>query len=85
MKVFLSWSGDRSRVVADVLRNWLPSVLQAVRPYFSPEDIEKGSKWSLEISRELDASDYGILCVTTENVASPWMLFEAGRSLKDWI
>jgi hypothetical protein len=82
VKIFLSWSGDRSRAVADVLKNWLPSVLQAVRPYFSPEDIEKGSKWSQEISKELDQSDFGILCLTPENIMSPWMLFEAGALSK---
>ena len=82
VKIFLSWSGDRSRAVADVLKNWLPSVLQAVRPYFSPEDIEKGSKWSQEISKELDQSDFGILCLTPENITSPWMLFEAGALSK---
>lgn len=82
VKVFLSWSGDRSRAVADVLKSWLPSVLQVVRPYFSPEDIEKGSKWSQEISKELDQSDFGILCLTPENITSPWMLFEAGALSK---
>jgi hypothetical protein len=36
----------------------------------------------LEISKELEASDFGILCLTPENVASPWMLFEAGALSK---
>src|SRR5438552_16732620 len=41
MKVFISWSGDRSRAIADVLRRWLPSGLQVVRPDFSPDDVAK--------------------------------------------
>lgn len=60
MKVFISWSGERSRAVGDVLRRWFPSVLQAVRPYFSPDDVAKGTRWSAEIAKELEASRDGL-------------------------
>lgn len=83
MKVFISWSGERSRAVADVLRRWLPSVLQAVRPYFSPDDVAKGARWSSEIAKELEASAIGILVVSPENQDAPWLLFEAGALAKN--
>lgn len=83
MKVFISWSGDRSRAIADVLRRWLPSVLQAVRPYFSPDDVAKGSRWSAEIAKELEASRVGLLVITPENQEAPWLLFEAGALAKN--
>lgn len=83
MKVFISWSGDRSKAIADALRRWFPSVLQAVRPYFSPDDIAKGSRWSPEISKELEASRIGLLVVTPENQEAPWLLFEAGALAKN--
>jgi hypothetical protein len=83
MKVFISWSGDRSRAVADVLRRWFPSVLQAVRPYFSPDDVAKGSRWSSEIAKELEASRVGLLVITPENQEAPWLLFEAGALAKN--
>jgi hypothetical protein len=83
MKVFISWSGDRSRAIADVLRRWLPSVLQAVRPYFSPDDVAKGSRWSAEIAKELEASRIGLLVITPENQEAPWLLFEAGALAKN--
>lgn len=83
MKVFISWSGERSKAVADALRKWFPSVLQAVRPYFSPDDIAKGSRWSPEISKELEASRVGLLVVTPENQEAPWLLFEAGALAKN--
>lgn len=81
-KVFISWSGDLSRKLGDALRNWLPSTLQFVKPYFTPEDIEKGAKWSSEIAKELETSNIGIVCLTRGNTEKPWILFEAGALSK---
>ena len=78
MKVFLSWSGDLSHRVACVLRDWLPSVLQFVKPYVSSEDIDKGARWSTDIAKELEASAYGVLVITGDNQQAPWVHFEAG-------
>ena len=82
MKIFLSWSGRQSKEVAQILREWLPAVIQAARPYFSPDDIGKGARWSSEIANELQDSKVGILCVTRQNLAAPWLLFEAGALAK---
>lgn len=82
MKIFISWSGVLSHAVAEHFRLWLPSALQAVRPYFTPSDIEKGDRWSNEISKELEACDVGVLFVTKENISSTWMLYEAGALSK---
>ena len=83
-KVFISWSGELSRKLAESLRQWLPGVLQFVQPYFTPDDIEKGTRWGADITKELDASQVGIICLTKENLDKPWILFEAGALSKSF-
>lgn len=80
--VFISWSGPLSQKLGEALRDWLPGALQSVRPYFSPQDIEKGSRWSTEISTWLAQTNVGIICVTRENTEKPWIMFEAGALSK---
>lgn len=82
MKVFISWSGDQSKRYAEAIRDWLPAVLQMVTPYFTPTDVEKGSRWSTDIAKELDSSQVGIICVTRDNLHADWVLFEAGALSK---
>jgi hypothetical protein len=81
-KVFISWSGPLSQKLGEALRTWLPSALQFVKPYFTPDDIEKGAKWGSEISKELETSNIGIICLTRDNTEQPWILFEAGALSK---
>lgn len=81
-KVFISWSGDLSNRLADAVRQWLPGVLQFVKPYFTPTDIEKGANWASGISCELSDSDIGIICLTKDNLEKPWILFESGALSK---
>ena len=78
MKVFISWSGEKSRRIALALKEWFPVVMQNLRPYVSSEDIGKGTRWSRELQSELESSEFGILCVTRENMDAPWLMFEAG-------
>lgn len=85
MKIFISWSGDASEEVAKALKDWLPNVFQAIQPgdvFLSSTDIPVGSQWFLELGKVLDASDFGILCLTRNNVGAPWILYEAGAVAK---
>ena len=82
MKVFIGWSGSRSQAMAQALRDWLPLVLHYVQPWLSDKDIEAGERWADSMSKELEASNFGIICVTPENLSSPWILFEAGSLAK---
>jgi hypothetical protein len=83
MKIFISWSGQTSKNIAEILRQWFPSVIQVVKPYYSPDDITKGTRWGSEISKELDESRIGIICLTKDNLNSPWIMFEAGALSKN--
>lgn len=78
MKVFLSWSGEPSKAVAQALREWLPDVIQNLRPWMSQQDLGAGVRWSTEIEGELRASTFGVICVTANNRHAPWLNFEAG-------
>ena len=82
LRVFISWSGTTSQKLAEGLRDWLPRVLQFVSPYVSTTDIERGSRWSYELARELENTSFGIFCVTKASVNEPWLNFEAGAISK---
>jgi len=82
MKVFISWSGEPSRSVASALRRWLPLLIQDVQPWVSDEDIPSGTRWNEDIASELADTDIGIVCVTSANQSSPWLLFETGALAK---
>jgi len=82
MKLFISWSGERSQALAQALRDWLPLVLHYVEPWLSEADIAAGERWAEAVAKELEASNFGVICVTRENVDSQWVLFEAGALAK---
>lgn len=82
MKVFVSWSGQRSKAVAELLSDWIKCVLQASQPWISTRDIDKGAIWFSEISDQLRETAAGIVCLTQENKNKPWILFETGALAK---
>jgi len=82
MKVFISWSGDRSHELAKALRNWLRLAVQSTDPWTSERGIEPGERWSTVLGSELKSSTFGIFCITPENITAPWLLYEAGALSK---
>lgn len=82
MRVFISWSGARSKRLAFHLHEWLRAVIQRADPWMSDRDLEAGQRWNEEISARLKDTDFGIICLTRENLAAPWLLFEAGALAK---
>lgn len=82
MRVFISWSGDRSKAIADALHHWLPTIIQSVETWMSEHDIDKGTRNIPAISRNLEQTHFGIICLTPENLNAAWLLFEAGALSK---
>ena len=82
MKLFISWSGPKSKAVATALRGWIPSVINEVKPFMSAESIESGTRWQAIIAKELETTDFGLVCTTAANQEKPWLNFEAGALAK---
>lgn len=82
MEVFISWSGDESRAVAEELAKALQHMVRGVSTFVSSNDIDPGDRWETRVSEELEKSNHAVLCVTRENQIAPWLNYEAGASGK---
>ena len=82
MWIFISWSGKKSQKAAEILKKWLKLLYSKFNPFVSSEDIMIGSFWHEELQNALKKSNCGILCLTRENYAEPWLLYEAGALSK---
>src|SRR5690606_29659014 len=77
-QVFISWSGEQSRQIAELLRGWLPNLWDGIRPWMSDVDIAAGARGLEKIHQSLSSTVAGIIVVTPENSESPWVNYEAG-------
>ncbi|MDP1727027.1 MAG: toll/interleukin-1 receptor domain-containing protein [Bacteroidota bacterium] len=82
MEVFISWSGERSKIFAELLHDFIQRLLHPIKPWMSSIDIEKGVQWNMEIASKLSKDSVGIICTTPENQTSAWLMFEAGAISK---
>jgi hypothetical protein len=57
-KVFISWSGEISRAVAEVLRGELPAIVRDIEPFMSQHDIDSGKRWFDDIVDKLDKTSF---------------------------
>jgi len=82
MRVFISWSGEQSQLIALALSPWLKRVLPSIDPWVSVEQIDSGARWADALAEALEETNFGIVCVTRANQAAPWPMFEAGALAK---
>lgn len=80
-EIFIGWSGYKSKYVAEALKDWIPNVIQNADPWISG-DTDKGDQWFKTIFEKLGKYNFGIFCITKENLGSVWMNFEAGALAK---
>lgn len=87
VKVFISWSGPHSKKIAEELKNILETQMFAgqIQCFVSSESIVSGEDWYKIIKSELKKSSLGLLCMTKENIKSPWLYFEAGALVRNEI
>ena len=81
MKIFISWSGERGAQIGEVFNEYTPYIIHEAIIFFSP-DADRGIRWFEEISKQLDETDVGIVCLTRDNIDSQWLLFESGALAK---
>ncbi len=84
MRIFMSWSGSRSKAIAAALTEWIQMVVQSAEPWMSDKDLAKGARSIIEIGSQLEASNVGVVCLTPENIADQWINFEAGALSKSY-
>jgi hypothetical protein len=83
VKVFISWSGTRSRETAKLLRRWLKQVINEVEPWMSDEDLTKGGDWSGDITNQLNAAEFGIISDVPHFSGSIWAPTCGGQCFAD--
>jgi TIR domain len=78
MRLFISWSGERSHRLAGTMKQWLEAHFPDEITAFVSSEIEKGSQWFPAVERQLRKADAGLVCLTPESLESDWVAFEAG-------
>jgi TIR domain len=76
-RIFLSWSGEISKLVAKALAEGMNSISYRLEPWLS-EGLEPGVQWANELVPQIRRSRVAILCLTHRNVGASWIAFETG-------
>jgi hypothetical protein len=76
---FLSWSGNLSHKVIEYIKNEiLDNIFKNKIETFISSEMGISSIADKTIFTKLTKSDFGIACITSENIEKPWVLFECG-------
>lgn len=82
MKVFISWSGTRSKLAASAFRDYCDACLPGIDCFMSDVEITSGERWQDAVAKGLEEASTGVVFVTPENKEKPWILFESGALSK---
>ncbi len=79
MNLIITWSKQFSHDIAKYLKkDWLPHMFPELDVWVSSEDIQIGKAWFPELIARFNKTTYSIVCITSENVESPWVYYEVG-------
>ncbi len=76
-RVFLSWSGEPSRELAEALAEGMHTLSDRLEPWLS-ENLDPGVEWASALIPQIRKARLAILCLTHRNVNAPWIAFETG-------
>jgi hypothetical protein len=77
VRVFLSWSGERSKALAMALEESIGTLSDRIEPWISDE-LEPGVEWASALIPQIQQARFAILCLTNRNMTAPWIAFETG-------
>lgn len=78
MEIFISWSKDKSKLLAMETKKFILGTLENnIEVFFSPE-MYKGTCVDHKIHTNLLKSNKCIVCITADNYRNPWLMYEAG-------
>lgn len=77
-EIFISWSKSKGGEFAKNTKYLLETLMPNVKVFMSDEDIYAGEHVQDKIIQHIIQCDTLILCFTSENKKSPWLLYEAG-------
>lgn len=78
-KAFISWSGVKSKLYGDFIKELLKDVFDSkLDVFFSPKDIQKGEDWLNKLNTKIKEADICIIIITKDSLNSMWLNYEAG-------
>lgn len=81
--VFLSWSGEQSKKIAEAFSDLFKSVFApTIKSFMSSRDIGAGARSIGTLFKMLEKCNYGVCFINAENARAPWIQFEAGALSK---
>lgn len=86
-RISISRSGKYSKRIAEELKIIFEeyTFFKSVSCFVSTQDIASGEDWYNKIKSELKKSSLGIMIITKENVKAPWLYFEAGAMIGNYV
>lgn len=78
MKIFISWSKNKSKLLAIETKKFILNTLKKNVEIFLSPDMYKGTTADNEIHNNLLKSDKCIVCITSDNFKNPWLMYETG-------